>query len=274
MDTGTALITGASAGIGADIARELAARGWNVVLTARRADRLRSLATELRERHPGIEVHVHPADLADPAAPDALFETLRVDGINVDFLVNNAGHGVRTPFTETDWRTQEDFLRVLLTSVVHLTHRFVGPMKARGKGRVLNISSMAGFLPERPGDLYSPMKTFVTKFSRTLALELAGTGVTVTVSCPGFTYTEFHDVLGTRDQVRLMPKFLWLKSERVARESVEAALAGKPRIIHGLQYRAMYAVSRILPASLILALSPKGALAKRESEVDDRPLDR
>jgi hypothetical protein len=262
---GTALVTGASAGIGADIARDLAARGWNLVLTARRRERLEALAAELRDRHgDALSIRIEPADLADPTAPDALFEALTADGIAVDLLVNNAGHGVRAPFTETSWTTQDEFLRVLLVSVVHLTHRFVGPMKERGRGRILNISSMAAFLPERPGDVYGPMKTFVTRFSRAVGLELAGTGVTVTTSCPGFTYTEFHDVLGTRDQVRRMPKYLWLKSERVAREAVEATLAGKAMVIHGLQYKLIYAVTRVVPSAWVVLLGPKGALAKRD----------
>lgn len=258
----TALVTGASAGIGAEIARELGARGFHLVLTARRSDRLEVLASEIKSKH-DVEVLVIPADLADRDAPERLRDELRRRNVSVDVLVNNAGYGINNSFTKTDWTTQADFLQVLLTSVVHLTHLFLGPMKERGWGRILNVASVAGFIPERPGDLYCPVKTFVIRFSRAVDLELRSTGVSVTALCPGFTYTEFHDVMGTRDRVRRLPKWMWLDSATVARQGVDAMLQGKAVHVNGGWNRLVVFLSWLLPSGLIRALAPKGALQER-----------
>ena len=141
----TALVTGASAGIGAAIARELGRRGFDLVLTARRRERLETLADELRGG--SVEARVVVADLADPDAPDLLADTLAADGVAVDVLVNNAGYGLAEDFTRSEWASQDEFLRVMLTSVMHLTHRFVPPMRERGWGRVLNVASVAAYAP-------------------------------------------------------------------------------------------------------------------------------
>jgi uncharacterized protein len=255
MSSRTALVTGASAGIGAAIARELARRGFDVVLVARREDRLVALAEELRRTH-GVAARAIVADLADEAAPERLRDDVAGAGGTVDVLVNNAGNGVRERFTQTPWSVQRDLLRVMLTSVLHLAHLFVPGMVERGWGRVLNVASVAAFVPERPGALYGPVKRFVVGASYALALELEGTGVTVTALCPGFTRSEFHDVMGTRAQADRVPRWMWMDSAAVARGGVEAMMKGRALHVSGPVNRAVTWGCRVLPPGLIRALSP------------------
>lgn len=262
MTRRTALVTGASAGIGEALCRVLAQHGFDLVLVARRADRLEALAAELQQRWP-VTALAMPADLADPDTPRRLQEELASRGVNVDVLVNNAGYGIHGCFSDTSWKTQADFLQVLLTSVVELTHRFLPAMKQRGWGRVLNVASVAAFLPERPGDMYSPVKRFMVSTSRSQALELAGTGVSVTALCPGFTYTEFHDVLGTREQVSRMPRWAWMDAETVAHQGYDAMMKGRTVHVTGRLNRLATWVAPLVPAKLVYALLPKGTLAKR-----------
>ena len=247
-----ALITGASSGIGAAIAREYAARGKPLILTARRADRLNALAVELRAH---VAVETIAADLADPNAPLRLFEETQARGLIVDTLVNNAGYGVPGRYLSADWKTHADFLQVLVTSVAELTWRFLPAMEAAGHGRILNIASLAGLVPASAGHtLYGAAKSFVIRFSESLAQEVRGHGVHVTALCPGFTYTEFHDVNGMREKISRLPKALWLSAEQVARLGVDAVEAGKPRVITGRINRAIAFVSKYLPDALARAL--------------------
>ena len=151
----TALVTGASAGIGKAFAELLAEHGYTLVLTARRADRLEALAADLRAAH-GVAVHVLPADLADPAAPAALCAEIHARALHIDVLVNNAGYGVPGAYARTDWRRQADFIQVLVTAVAELTHRLLPAMIARGYGRVMNIASLAALVPAAPGHTLMP----------------------------------------------------------------------------------------------------------------------
>jgi short-subunit dehydrogenase len=260
----TALVTGASAGIGVALARELAQRGFDLVLVARRRERLEELAAEIQELWP-VTAHVLPADLADPQSPRRIHDQLAQDHVTVDVLVNNAGYGINGSFTETTWKAQDDFLRVLLTSVLELTHLFLPGMKERGWGRVLNVASVAAFIPERPGDMYSPVKRFMVSTSRSLALELDGTGVAVTALCPGFTPTEFHDVLGTREQVNGLPSWAWTSAEFVAREGIDAMMKGKAVHVAGRLYRFLSWLAPLIPRRIAYALSPKAILARRDA---------
>jgi short-subunit dehydrogenase len=261
-----ALITGASAGIGQSLAAVFAENGHDLVLTARRRERLEELAGRLKAEH-GVEAHVVAADLADPNAPERLFTEVESLGVKVDVLVNNAGFG-EEPFTRTPWRAQADFLQVLLTAPCHLTHVFLPGMLERGRGRVLNVASLAAFGPVRSGDLYAPIKTFLVRFTRALDTEMVERGgkVRCVVSCPGFTYTEFHDVMGIRDRVSTIPKFMWKSADEVAREAYDACMAGKTVYVHGFVNRVFAFLMPRLPVWLVRALSPRGALDRWSAE--------
>ncbi len=245
---GHALVTGASSGIGAAIAREYARRGKPLILTARRQDRLGQLADELGKLVP---CSVIVADLADPAVPEALFDEIQSNELFVDTLVNNAGYGVPGRFLAEDWKTHADFLQVLVTSVVELTHRFLPAMEAAGRGRVLNVASLAGLIPASAGHtLYGAAKSFVIRFSESLALEMKPRGVHVTALCPGFTYTEFHDINGMREKVSKLPKAIWLSAEQVAKLGVDAVEAGKSRVVTGKANRTIAGVAKYMPDAL------------------------
>jgi short-subunit dehydrogenase len=247
-----ALVTGASSGIGADIAREYARRGKPLVLTARRAERLEALAEELR---PLVPVVVIPADLADRDAPAQLFAATNARGIFVDTLVNNAGYGVPGRFLSTGWKTHADFLQVMVASLGELTHLYLPAMEAAGRGRVLNVASLAGLVPASPGHtMYGATKAWLIRFSECLALEMRPRGVNVTALCPGFTYTEFHDANGMRATVSKLPKWLWQDSPTVARLGVDAVEAGRLRVVTGAINRAVATLCKYLPEWLAKGL--------------------
>jgi len=258
-----ALVTGASSGIGTAIARELAARGKPLVLTARRLDRLEALAKELAP----LPCVCLAADLAAPAAPQQLFDACQARGIEVDLLVNNAGYGVPGRFLSSDWARHADFLQVMVTAVCELTHRFLPAMEARGRGGVLNIASMAGLIPGSAGHtLYGASKSFMIKFSESLALESGPRGVKVTALCPGFTLSEFHDVTGTREQMAGMSRAMWLKAEDVAREGLDALESGRLLCIPGWRYRLIRQLTKLLPDRLALALVKRRSKQFRNDE--------
>lgn len=240
-----ALITGASSGIGADIAREYAKRGTPLVLTARRTDRLQALADELSGLVPCTVI---AADLADPATPARLFAQTQARGLFVHTLVNNAGYGVPGRYLSSDWRTHADFMQVLMISVAELTHLYLPTMEAAGSGRILNIASLAGLVPASAGHtLYGASKAWLIRFSESLHAEMLPRGIHVCALCPGMTYSEFHDVNGMRDKVSQLPKLLWLSSAEVARQGVAAVEAGRPRLITGRANRVIAALSKYLP---------------------------
>ncbi|MEZ5064385.1 MAG: SDR family oxidoreductase [bacterium] len=261
-----ALVTGASAGIGRALADVFAARGHDLVLVARRRERLEEIAAELKSKH-GADSLVIPADLADPAAPDAIFAETERAGVTVDVLVNNAGFG-EEPFTRTEWAKQDAFLQVLLMAVCHLTHLYLPGMRQRGRGRVLNVASLAAFAPVRSGDLYAPIKTFVVRFTEAIDEELKARGedVRCVASCPGFTYTEFHDVMGIRDQVSTIPKHMWQSADQVAREAYDACMAGRTVYVHGAFNKFAAWVMPLLPRWMVRLLSPKGSLDRWSAE--------
>ena len=243
----TALITGASAGIGAELARVFAAHGFDLVLTARRAERLATLADELQRKH-GVAVRTIPADLALPETPARLAEKLAREAVVVDVLVNNAGFAVPGRYGETSWEAQRDFIQVLVTAPCELTRRFLPGMTERGYGRILNVASVAGLMPGSASHtLYGGAKAMLIKLSQSLHSEHRKTGVHVTALCPGFTYTEFHDVTGTREEMRWLPKMLWLSAERVAREGYDAVMRNRAICIPGAQYKTIVTLARLLP---------------------------
>jgi uncharacterized protein len=239
----TALVTGATAGIGLEFARQLARRGHDLVLVARDEPRLASVADELRAAH-GVEVEVLRADLVD-AADLALVEHRLADRERpVDLLVNNAGFGLKKRFLDNPVDDEVAMLQVLVTAVLRLSHAALGAMTERGHGGVINVSSVAAFLPR---GTYSAAKAWVNSFSEWAAHEYRGAGVTVTALCPGFTKTEFHE----RMQVRRGDGFLWLDAEFLVDKALEDHAKGRVFSVPGAQYKAVVALSRAVPTGVL-----------------------
>jgi short-subunit dehydrogenase len=257
----TVLITGASAGIGAALARVYAAEGWDLILTARREGPLNALADELRRQ--GSAVTVLIADLADAEAPRTLYEAVRLRGLMVDGLVNNAGFSRTAGFLQTDPAAHAAMIRVMLTAPIELARLFAPDMVARGYGRILNVASLAGRMPATGGDtLYGPIKSFLIKASQGLYLELRDTGVHVTALCPGYTLTEFHDVNGTRDEVSTAyPAWMWQTADHVARVGYDAVEANRPQVTPGVMNNVLAGLAKHLPDAV--ALNMVGGHAKR-----------
>ena len=254
-----ALVTGASAGIGRAFALALAARGHDLVLTARRTDRLEALAQEVRTAH-GANTFVVAADLADAEAPKQLVDAVHAAGIEVDYLVNNAGYGIRERFLNTPWETHARFLRVMVDSWLELTHRLAPAMVKRGHGRIVNVSSLASLAPEPPGSLYPAAKCLMTSASRSLRLSLLGTGVHCTALCPGFTYTEFHDVLGAREAMNKLPKFMWQSADAVVRAGIDGVERNKAVVVPGAFNKMAALACRFIPYSIAHRMTPKAIL--------------
>jgi short-subunit dehydrogenase len=250
----TVLVTGASAGIGKAFADVFAKYGFNLILTARREDRLRSLASELSTKH-NVQADVVAADLADPAAPARLIADIEARGLKIDGLVNNAGYGVPGQYAATKWEDQRDFLQVLVTAPCELAHRVLPGMVAQKRGYIINIASLAGMIPGSAGHtLYGASKSFMVQFSRSLHLEATPNGVHVTAVCPGFTYSEFHDVTGTRKQVSRMPSLMWMTAEDVAEEGYQAVMRNKPVHINGSVNKGIALLAKYLPDSIALSI--------------------
>jgi uncharacterized protein len=255
------LVTGASAGIGEAFARLYARHGHDLVLTARRAERLEKLAEELRELH-GVQVQVVVADLAEPGAVDQIITAVEAGGREVDVLINNAGYGLPGAYAETTWSDQRAFLQVLLTSVCEMTHKLLPGMLSRGYGRIINVASLAGVIPGMPGaTLYGATKAFLVRFSQALCLETLGTGVQVTALCPGFTWSEFHDVNGTRAEARRIPKWMWQDADTVAEQGYRAVEAGRAVRVTGGPNKLVAAICKVTPDDWVLGFV--GGRAKR-----------
>jgi hypothetical protein len=254
-DGKTALVTGASAGIGKAFAELLAEKGYGLVLTARRRDRLDELAAKLAARH-RIPTTVVVADLAEPDAPARIADAVRAQGLHIDFLVNNAGYGVPGSYVTVAWADHQRFMQIMMTAVCDLTYRLLPPMAERGWGRVINIASVAGLVPAPAGHtLYGASKAFIIRFSEALAAENVSKGVHVTAVCPGFTYSEFHDVTGTRAQMKSVPSMMWLDASDVAREGYDAVMRGDPVVVNGRIYRFLIWLIGVAPAAIVRRIS-------------------
>jgi short-subunit dehydrogenase len=234
------LITGASSGIGLELAKCFAADHFNLILTARNEARLKQVADELRAQH-DIQTRVIVKDLALPGAAQEIFDALR--GTPVSILVNNAGFGVHGLFAKNDLRAQTDLLQVNMTALVQLTHLFLQPMLASNRGRILNVSSTAAFQPGPTINVYFASKAFVYSFSYALAEELTGTNVTVTTLCPGTTRTEFF-ARGNFGPVR--GPFA-MDADEVARIGYRGLMNGKRVVIPGLVNKLAAAISKRMP---------------------------
>ena len=265
-----ALLTGASAGMGAAFAREYANQGWDVALVARRRDRLEALAAELRARH-GVEALVIVADLSEPGANQAVLDEIAAQGRQVDALVNNAGFGVAGRYTLAPWDKHADSLQVMLNSVCELTYKVLPGMLERRFGRVLNVASLAAMAPGVGGHtLYAATKSFLVKFSQSLNVECRGAGVHVTALCPGFTWTEFHDVDGSREVADTLPKWMWTKAPYVAAKGYAAVEANRPVMVPGFHNHVMKAVVGLIPETCVLNMSARSA-AKPDKKAKAAP---
>jgi uncharacterized protein len=249
-----ALITGASAGIGLEYAKLFAADGHDLVLVARRRERLEELAATLRQRH-GIEVRVVAADLTDPAAPRRIFDEVTAAGTTIDFLVNCAGFGSNGAFWELPAARELEMIEVNVVALAHLVRLFLPGMVARKRGRVLNIGSTAGFLAGPYMATYYATKGFVLLFTEALAHELKGTGVTATVSCPGPVATEFAGLAGN-DKSALFASGVQ-DAATVAQQGYRAMLAGKVVTVHGAKFKLNIQGLRFSPRSLARSIAAR-----------------
>jgi uncharacterized protein len=251
--SGTALITGASSGIGAAMAGELASRGYSIALAARREERLRSLATDLSDEH-GVSAEVIAADLGDPAGREHLAEELRKRGRSVEVLVNNAGFGHQADFATSPRERMVEMVRVNVEAVVDLTSRFLGPMVERGRGSVINIASLGAFQPLPGSAVYGASKAFVLSFSEAIRTELRGSGVSVTAVCPGPVRTEFTDAAGIPGVEDRTPGVVWMSAEDIARHAVDGAAHDKRVVVPGVLNRAGALAGQHSPRAVALPL--------------------
>ena len=245
----TALITGASAGIGASFAHFLASEGYDLLLVARRAERLQTLAQQLSAEH-GIRCNIFAADLTQAAAPTDIMSYAKVEGINIDVLINNAGLSGKEAFASTPWSTLNDEIQLMVTAVTELCHRVLPYMRLQSWGRIINLSSVAAFSPPGASLLYTGIKSYVLSISQSLDMELKPQGIHVTALCPGFTHSEFHDIMGTRNAANNLPNVLWQQPEDVVREGWAAVMKGKPVCVPGTVNKIIASSVRPLPISL------------------------
>ena len=249
----TCVVTGASSGIGADIARELARRGYGVTLVARREERLRELAAELSEAH-RVRVEVVASDVADPGGRDRLYAALEEAGLAVEVLVNNAGIGTAGRFHSIPAERELAMVRLNVEAVVALCARYAGPMVERERGAILNVASTAAFQPIPRQATYAATKAFVLAFTEGLHEDLHGTGVTATALCPGPVRTEFFESAGMEGADALAPPFLWASPADAARSGVEGMEDGRRLVVAGAANRLGALGGRLAPRSVLLPL--------------------
>ncbi len=255
-EAGTALVTGASSGIGTEIARALASRGHSVTLVARREDRLLELASELTARH-GVRAGVLACDLGTGAERDRLAKEIERLELDVDILVNNAGFGYSGDFADAPRQRQLDMVALNCDAVVDLCGRYIPPMKDRGSGAVINIASTAAFQPLPGTAAYAATKSFVLSFSEGVSQELKGTGVTLTAVCPGPVRTEFADTAGIGGAEEKMPDVFWMTPDQIADAALTAADKGKRSVVPGALNQAGSILGRHSPRSIALPLSKR-----------------
>ena len=253
MNKNYALVTGASAGIGKAIAKELADRGYNLVLTARREDRLIQLAKMLEKNH-GVKAEFISADLSDLSSCSKIFNFCKSNQLHVDFLVNNAGYGINKKFHETTVKAEVDFINVLSTSVISLTKMFIPDMLKRGSGKIMIVSSIAAFMPptEYTSILYGPVKTFMNRFVEEMNARYKKHGISATAICPGLTVTEFHEASGAQEFMDKAPSFLKMDPSVVAKGAVEATLNGKRIWVSGFINKVLTVIFKLTPNRLFI----------------------
>lgn len=248
---GAVIVTGASSGIGEEIARQFARRGYQLVLIARRADRLRELAESL-----GQAAHVLPVDLSVPAERATVPDQVAALGLVADILVNNAGSSNLGPVAKSDAQAELKVVELDVNAVVDLCSRFVPGMVARGRGAVLNVASVGGFGPVPGQATYGASKAFVLSYTDAMSEELRGTGVTASTLCPGPVRTGFGEAAGIPDEEaeKSLPKFMWKEADDVARTAIDGLAAGKRVIVPGTGNRIAAVVNHHLPRRLLLSM--------------------
>jgi uncharacterized protein len=240
----TALVTGASSGLGVDFARELAAKGANLVLVARREELLQKVRDELSSKY-GVKVEIVTMDLVEKDAPQRLYDQLKTAGTAIDILINNAGYGVYGPFTEIAWERERNMLELDIITLVHMTKLFVADMVARNSGYILQVASIGAYQPSPLYATYSAAKSFVLNFGEALSYELRRTGVRCTVISPGITATEFLKVSG--QQATLYQRMVMMQSAEVAKIGIENMLRGRPSVVPGWLNALTIFSNRFLP---------------------------
>ena len=249
----TALITGASSGIGLELARIFASEGVDVILSARSEGKLLALAKEVSEAH-NVKAEVIVSDLSVVGAAQGLYDVIKERGLVVDYLVNNAGFGVYGEFKETAWADEAAMLQLNIVALTHLTKLFVPDLIARGSGRILNVASTASFQPGPLMAAYFASKAYVLSFSEAIAHELKGTGVTVTALCPGATATGFQDAAGAKGS-RLFESRKLPTGADVAKYGYQVMMRGKRVAVHGLLNRILAQSNRFAPRRLSMAIT-------------------
>ena len=252
LDDCNALITGASAGIGREFARQLAGRARSMILIARRDEKLIGLANQLQREHPKLVVHVRKVDLADLGQLRAFLESLDRDKLEVDLLINNAGLGDSGPFAESDPDRNKEMTLVNVATLTLVTRHLLPLMIAKHRGAILNVSSSAGFLPIPLSAVYAATKAYVTSFSEALRAELYGTGVSVCALCPGPVVTEFQQVAKREGvQPNIGPQFLVVTVEQVVRDGLAALEANRPLVIPGFAMKLLMVLARLMPMPVL-----------------------
>ena len=252
LDDCSALITGASAGIGREFARQLGSRARTLVLIARREQRLNELRDELRNQNAQLNVHVCVVDLSDKSQIDDLVRWLQENKIDIDFLINNAGLGDYGPFATSDAERDDRIVQVNIVALTLLTGRLLPQMIAKKRGAILNVSSSAGFLPIPGMAVYAATKAYVTSFSEALRGEVRGAGVTVTALCPGPVHTEFGDAAQRPGgQPERGPEFVYVSVEKTVRDALAAVEANRPLVIPGFIMKIGMFLVRITPMSIL-----------------------
>jgi uncharacterized protein len=248
----SALLSGASAGLGREFAQQLAQQSCSLVLIARRGQRLEELRHELMKRDPHLNLHVRTVDLVDKSQIDELVQWLEQNKIDINLLINNAGLGDVGPFATSDPRRNDQMLLVNVIALTSLTRKLLPKMIARKRGAILNVSSSAGFLPIPKFNVYAASKAYVTSFSEALRAELRGTGVTVTALCPGPVHTEFQErAKRPGGKPEYGPEFVHVSVEKVVRDALAAVEADRPLVIPGFMMKIGMFLVRITPMSIL-----------------------
>jgi len=249
----TALITGASAGLGAEFARQLARRGADLILVARSTDALDELSAELRSAH-GVAVEAISADLTVESDLDRVASRLADPEDPIDLLINNAGFGLSLRFADNDIADEVRHLRLLVEAPMRLSHAALNGMRGRG-GRIVNVASVAAFIPRAT---YAACKIWLVSFSRWANAEYASDGVTVTAVCPGFTHTTFHERMGLAPGEEGVPSWMWLDARAVVRQGLRDAALGRSVSVPSWRYKVVVALTRVLPARLLARAGSRG----------------
>jgi uncharacterized protein len=251
--TGTCLVTGASSGIGVALAEQLAGRGYNLVIVARRADRLDDLAERLRSAH-RVLVEAAPCDLSDAAQREKLLASVAASGRRVDILINNAGYGMSGRWLDLDPDVEREMIGVVVSAPLHLCRALIPDMVRRGSGAVLNMGSIASFQPMPQMAAYGAAKAFSLSLTNALHVELAGTGVTVTACCPGPVRTEFTAVAGGEEVAAGIPGFAWKEPEDVAAAALRGLARGRRLVTPGWVTSTSSIAGRLAPQGPLLRL--------------------